>query len=65
MVALIVVAAASAQEQPLPEPETFAAEVKEHLATDEGAQAGGYMSSGAAHRKHKVDASGKARRANR
>jgi hypothetical protein len=43
MVALIVVAAAaSAQEKPLPEPETFAAEVKKHLAIDEERQSG-YM----------------------
>ena len=42
MLALIVVAAASAQEQPLPDFDTFAAEVKKHLATDEERQSG-YM----------------------
>jgi hypothetical protein len=42
IVALLVVAAASAQEQPLPDFGTFAAEVKRHLATDEERQSG-YM----------------------
>ena len=40
--ALIVVAAVSAQEAPLPDFNTFAAEVKKHLATDEERQSG-YM----------------------
>jgi hypothetical protein len=42
IVTLLVVAAASAQEQPLPDFGTFAAEVKKHLATDEERQSG-YM----------------------
>lgn len=42
IVVLIVVAAVSAQEAPLPNFDTFAAEVKKHLATDEERQSG-YM----------------------
>jgi hypothetical protein len=42
LAALLVVAAASAQEQPLPDFDAFAAQVKKHLATDEERQSG-YM----------------------
>lgn len=42
IVAFVVVAAVSAQEAPLPDFNTFAAEVKKHLATDEERQSG-YM----------------------
>ena len=40
--ALLAVAATSAQERPLPDFDTFAAQVKQHLATDEERQSG-YM----------------------
>ena len=42
LVAVLVVATAAAQEQPLPDLDSFAAEVKTHLATDEERQSG-YM----------------------
>jgi hypothetical protein len=55
--ALIVVAATSAQERPLPDFSTFAAEVKKHLATDEERQSG-YMFT-ERRTEQKVDGSGR------
>lgn len=56
--ALLVAAAVSAQEAPLPDISTFAAEVKKHLATDEERQSG-YMFI-ERRTEQKVDASGRA-----
>ena len=40
LVAVLLLAAPVAQERPLPDFDTFAAEVKKHLATDEERQSG-------------------------